>query len=60
MIDLARSLGLQCLAEGIETEEQLEFLIRRGCPLGQGFLFGRPVPAAGFTEHLDRQQAEAA
>ncbi len=60
MINLSRSLGLQCLAEGIETEEQLAFLIRHGCPLGQGFLFGRPVPATGFTEHLDRQQAEAA
>jgi diguanylate cyclase (GGDEF)-like protein/PAS domain S-box-containing protein len=60
MINLSRSLGLQCLAEGIETEEQLAFLIHHGCPLGQGFLFGRPVPAAGFTEHLVRQQAEAA
>jgi diguanylate cyclase (GGDEF)-like protein/PAS domain S-box-containing protein len=60
MITLARNLGLQCLAEGIETEEQLAFLIRRDCPLGQGFLFGRPVPAAGFTEHLDRQRPQAA
>jgi EAL domain-containing protein (putative c-di-GMP-specific phosphodiesterase class I) len=60
MIDLARSLGLQCLAEGIETEEQLEFLIRRGCPLGQGFLFGRPVPAAGFGVHLGDRRDQAA
>jgi diguanylate cyclase len=60
MITLARNLGLQCLAEGIETEEQLAFLIARGCPLGQGFLFGRPVPAAGFCEHLDGQRTEAA
>jgi diguanylate cyclase (GGDEF)-like protein/PAS domain S-box-containing protein len=60
MITLARNLGLQCLAEGIETEEQLAFLVGRGCPLGQGFLFGRPVPAAQFTDHLDRRPAEAA
>jgi diguanylate cyclase (GGDEF)-like protein/PAS domain S-box-containing protein len=46
MVSLARNLGLQCLAEGIETEEQRAFLVARGCPLGQGFLFGRPMPAA--------------
>jgi diguanylate cyclase (GGDEF)-like protein len=60
MIRLAHDLGLQCLAEGIETEEQLEFLIRRGCPLGQGFLFGRPVPAAGFGVHLGDRRDQAA
>jgi diguanylate cyclase (GGDEF)-like protein/PAS domain S-box-containing protein len=60
MIDLARNLGLQCLAEGIETEEQLAFLIARGCPLGQGFLFGRPMPAADFAAHLAAQHRAAA
>jgi diguanylate cyclase (GGDEF)-like protein/PAS domain S-box-containing protein len=49
MVSLARNLGLQCLAEGVETEEQLAFLISRGCPLGQGYLFGRPTPAAQLT-----------
>jgi diguanylate cyclase (GGDEF)-like protein/PAS domain S-box-containing protein len=60
MITLSRNLGLQCLAEGIETEEQLAFLIERGCPLGQGFLFGRPMPAAAFTDHLSGRKSEAA
>jgi EAL domain-containing protein (putative c-di-GMP-specific phosphodiesterase class I) len=60
MIDLARNLGLQCLAEGIETEEQLAFLIDRGCPLGQGYLFGRPMPAAEFTAHLAARARRAA
>ena len=46
IIQLARNLGLQPLAEGIETEEQRQFLVDHGCPLGQGFLFSRPVPAA--------------
>jgi diguanylate cyclase (GGDEF)-like protein/PAS domain S-box-containing protein len=50
MISLASNLGLHCLAEGIETQEQLAFLVARGCPLGQGFLFGRPMPAAQFAE----------
>ena len=34
------------LAEGIETPEELAFLVEHGCPLGQGFLFSRAVPAA--------------
>ena len=33
------------LAEGIETEGEWEFLVARGCTLGQGFYFSRPVPA---------------
>jgi len=45
MIQLAGSLGLSPLAEGIETEEQRRFVLERGCELGQGFLFSRPVPA---------------
>lgn len=43
MLELADRLGMRAVAEGIETVEQLEFLIARGCPLGQGFLFSRPV-----------------
>jgi diguanylate cyclase (GGDEF)-like protein/PAS domain S-box-containing protein len=45
IIQLAHSLGVQPLAEGIETQEQLDFLIAQGCRLGQGYLLGRPVPA---------------
>ena len=60
MITLARNLGLQCMAEGIETEEQLAFLIANRCPLGQGFLFGRPVPASDFTTGLATRRSDAA
>jgi EAL domain-containing protein (putative c-di-GMP-specific phosphodiesterase class I) len=55
IIQLAHSLGVQPLAEGIETREQLEFLIAHGCTLGQGYLLGRPVPA----DDLDLQPALA-
>jgi diguanylate cyclase (GGDEF)-like protein/PAS domain S-box-containing protein len=43
-LELARGLGITTLAEGIETEEELAFLRERGCRLGQGFYFSRPVP----------------
>ena len=45
IVQLARNLGLEPLAEGIETEEQRRFLLAHGCELGQGFHFSRPVPA---------------
>jgi diguanylate cyclase (GGDEF)-like protein/PAS domain S-box-containing protein len=45
MIALADGLGLQALAEGIETDAQRRWLVEHGCPLGQGFFFSRPVPA---------------
>jgi diguanylate cyclase (GGDEF)-like protein/PAS domain S-box-containing protein len=43
-LELSRGLEMETLAEGIETEEELAFLRERGCLLGQGFLFARPVP----------------
>jgi diguanylate cyclase (GGDEF)-like protein/PAS domain S-box-containing protein len=43
-IELARGLGVTTLAEGIETEGELAFVLERGCVMGQGFLFSKPVP----------------
>ena len=43
-LELARGLGMTTLAEGIETAEELAFLRERGCKLGQGFFFSKPVP----------------
>ena len=43
-LELAKGLGMTTLAEGIETVEELTFLRERGCRLGQGFLFSKPVP----------------
>jgi diguanylate cyclase (GGDEF)-like protein/PAS domain S-box-containing protein len=49
IIGLAHSLGMQPLAEGVETDEQRRFLIDHLCLLAQGFYFGPPVPAADIT-----------
>ena len=55
IIEMGRSLGLQVLAEGIETEEQRAFLLHAGCQYGQGRLFGEPVSAAEFFELILKQ-----
>jgi diguanylate cyclase (GGDEF)-like protein len=51
-IDLARNLGLTVVAEGIEDEPTMEHLIAQGCDMGQGFHFGRPLPAEELTQWL--------
>ena len=52
ILGMAETLGMQTVAEGIETEAQAEFLRRRGCMLGQGFLYSQPVPANKFVALL--------
>ncbi|MEM7252471.1 MAG: EAL domain-containing protein [Pseudomonadota bacterium] len=55
IINMAHSLELKVVAEGVETEEQLRFLRVRRCDIYQGYLFGRPVPADELTEVLNGQ-----
>jgi diguanylate cyclase (GGDEF)-like protein/PAS domain S-box-containing protein len=55
IIEMGRSLRLQVLAEGIETEEQRAFLLKSGCQYGQGRLFGEPMTADDFLETMLRQ-----
>ena len=43
ILELARALGMDAVAEGVEDEAQRVFLVQQGCPLAQGFLLGRPV-----------------
>ena len=52
IIAMARSLGLQTIAEGVEEPAQLDFLQREGCHLYQGYLFSRPLPLAEFRSLL--------
>ena len=48
IIKMGQTLGLEVIAEGVETREQLSILEQHGCRNFQGFLFGRPIPAADF------------
>lgn len=47
-LSMAADLGMNVVAEGVETEAQVEFLAQKGCQMLQGFLFGRPVSATDF------------
>lgn len=49
IISMAKTLGLFSVAEGIETQEQADNLIAQGVEFGQGWLYGKPVPAAAFA-----------
>ncbi|HEX8442553.1 MAG TPA: bifunctional diguanylate cyclase/phosphodiesterase [Allosphingosinicella sp.] len=53
VIDMARSLGLSVIAEGVETQEQLDLLAQEGCNLYQGFLCSRPVEVAALAALMD-------
>ena len=54
IIDLAHTLGMKIVAEGVEDEEQAEQLERMGCDLGQGFYFAKPLPPEAASEFLAR------
>lgn len=52
LLGAARTLGLQSVAEGVETREQLTTLRNHGCELAQGYIFGKPLGASGITALL--------
>ena len=58
-IELTRALGMEAVAEGVETEEQRQFLVEQGCPLAQGFHLARPLAAAEATALLRGRAAAA-
>jgi hypothetical protein len=53
IVGLGRGLGLIALAEGVETNEQAEILLRLGCERGQGWLYGHPLPAEELRRVID-------
>jgi EAL domain-containing protein (putative c-di-GMP-specific phosphodiesterase class I) len=52
VVAMARGLGLEVVAEGVETEAQLAFLREQGCERVQGYLFSPPLPADAFEKLL--------
>ena len=57
IISLARNFDLTVHAEGVETQQQLDFLVDRGCDRAQGYLFARPVPPADLLPLIRRLEA---
>jgi diguanylate cyclase (GGDEF)-like protein/PAS domain S-box-containing protein len=59
VIGLARGLGLEVVAEGVETPAQREHLLQRGCRVQQGLLHGAPMPAAQLAQWLQQRRLPA-
>ncbi len=59
LVALARSLGMETVAEGVEREAQRDMLLGVGCEHMQGYLFGHPAPAAAFADRLSRRDSVA-
>jgi EAL domain-containing protein (putative c-di-GMP-specific phosphodiesterase class I) len=54
IINMANSLGLNTLAEGVETQAQREFLLKKGCKQAQGYLLAKPMSAADTYQWLKK------
>jgi diguanylate cyclase (GGDEF)-like protein len=59
ILQLAEACRCDVVAEGVETDDQLRFLIARGCSLAQGYRLSRPVPADAATDLLEAKLAES-
>lgn len=52
VVAMAKEMGLECIAEGVETDEQVDILKKNGCDFAQGFRFARPMPMDEFEKTL--------
>ncbi|MBR5768613.1 MAG: EAL domain-containing protein, partial [Clostridia bacterium] len=56
MVDIAGFLSVPVIAEGVETEEQVQLLRECGCDVVQGYYFSKPVPADDFEKFITREK----
>lgn len=56
---MAKAMGMSTIAEGVETKGQIEFLIKEGCDMFQGFYYARPMPFKEFTAYLSKDYLQA-
>lgn len=59
VVELARITGMTAVAEGVETRDQLEQLVKMSCPFVQGYYLARPMPANELTKLLQRNQQDS-
>jgi EAL domain-containing protein (putative c-di-GMP-specific phosphodiesterase class I) len=60
IIAMGHSLDVRVVAEGVETDEQMNFLVSEGCDEVQGYLFSKPLPVDQMTDFLKRQSTQPA
>ncbi len=53
VVQMAKDMGLQCISEGVETQEQIDAMLENGCDMVQGFFFDKPLPKTAFEQRLD-------
>jgi EAL domain-containing protein (putative c-di-GMP-specific phosphodiesterase class I) len=56
IISMATKINIKTICEGVETEQQRDFLKQAGCEMAQGFFYARPMPQADFEELLDNEK----
>jgi len=54
VVNMAKELGLTCVAEGVETSEQVSILRKNGCDIAQGFYYDKPLPVREFEKRLEQ------
>jgi EAL domain-containing protein (putative c-di-GMP-specific phosphodiesterase class I) len=58
VVSMAQAIGLDCIAEGVETESQIKCLLENNCEIAQGFYFDKPLPKEEFEERLKQGKYE--
>ena len=57
IVEICRNSGITCIAEGVETQQQKQALLKAGCIYGQGYYYSRPVPVDQFeAQYLKKSE----